>query len=124
MARRNDPCSCGSGMKYKLCHGRTSSTSGLTAMGASKAQLFRQVTPDGAFTFYHVQVWKPTLEDGDILRSAGFKPHDGGNEDLKNTMVFYTIDPEAALKIATPEQWEAAPSWELGPAEVIEEEDT
>ena len=43
----------------------------------------------------------------------GFRSVDAGNEDLKNTMIFYTMDPEATFRIATPEQWDAAPSWDL-----------
>jgi hypothetical protein len=60
-------------------------------------------------TLYHLQVWKPSFEDGEVLREAGFQPNDGGNEMLENTMVWYTIDPESAFKFATPEQWEASP---------------
>jgi hypothetical protein len=90
----------------------------------SDAQLYRLFTPTlPVITTYNVQVRKPTLKDGDLLREAGFKPHDGGNEDLKNTMIFYTSDPEAAFRIATPEQWDAFPSWELTDGQVIEEED-
>jgi SEC-C motif len=125
MARRNDPCPCGSGKKYKLCHGRgtlDAQSSGRVTTLPSKAQLFRMVaTVPVITTIFTVQVWKPTFEDGEILREAGFKPEDSGMEDLENTMVFNTVDPEAAFRIATPEQWDAAPSFELDtPSMVIE----
>ncbi len=32
-ARRNDPCPCGSGLKFKRCHGREESVEGKRAQG-------------------------------------------------------------------------------------------
>ena len=91
----------------------------------SKAQLFRRITTTvPVVTIYIVQVWKPTFEDGEILRKAGFNPYRVGNEDLENIMLFCTITPEVAFRIAGPEVWATAPSWELIPdGVVIEEED-
>ncbi|MFN3414561.1 MAG: SEC-C metal-binding domain-containing protein, partial [Thermoanaerobaculum sp.] len=33
---RNDPCPCGSGKKYKKCHGATTSVGGLSDKGGKK----------------------------------------------------------------------------------------
>jgi hypothetical protein len=127
MARPNDPCPCGSGKKYKLCHGRgvLDHLSGGRVTLRSKAQLFRRVTTTvPVVTIYIVQVRKSTFEEGEILREAGFDPYDGGNEDLENTTLFCTITPEVAFRVAGPEVWATAPSWELIPdGVVIEEED-
>jgi hypothetical protein len=69
---------------------------------------------------YTCQVWKPSFGDGEVLRDAGFKPYDGGNEALENTMLWYTIDPEAAFKLATPEQWDETPMFQQEHGEVID----
>jgi SEC-C motif len=125
MARPNDPCPCGSGKKYKLCHGRgvLDHLSGGRVTLPSKAQLFRRVTTTvPVVTIYIVQVWKPTFEDGEILRKAEFNPYGVGSEDLENTMLFCTITPEVAFRIAGPEVWATAPSWKLIPDEAVIEE--
>ena len=118
MARPNDPCPCRSGRKYKLCHGRgvLDYLSGGGVTLPATARLFRRVTTTvPVVTIYIVQVWKPTFEDGEILRKAGFNPYGVGNEDLENIMLFCTITPEVAFRIAGPEVWATAPSWELIP---------
>ena len=90
----------------------------------AKARLFRRVTTTApVVTIYIVKVWRPTLEDGEILREAGFNPYGVGNEDLEDTMLFCTITPEVAFRIAGPEVWATAPSWELNPDEVVNEEE-
>jgi SEC-C motif len=125
MARPNDPCPCGSGKKYKLCHGRgvLDHLSGGRVTLPAKARLFRRVTTTvPVVTIYIVQVGKPTFEDGEILRKAGFNPYGDGNEDLENIMLFCTITPEVAFRIAGPEMWATAPSWELTDGVVIEED--
>ena len=126
MARRNDPCPCGSGKKYKLCHGRGAldHLSGGRVTLPAKARLFRRVTTTvPVVTIYIVQVWRPTFEDGEILREAGFNPYGVGNEDLEDTMLFCTITPEVAFRIAGPEVWATAPSWELTHDEVVNKEE-
>ena len=126
MARPNDPCPCGSGKKYKLCHGRGALDylSGGRVTLPSKAQLFRRVTTTvPVVTIYIVQVESPTFEAGEILRKTGFNPYGVGNEDPENTMHFCTITPEVAFRIAGPEVWATAPSWELIPDEAVNEEE-
>ncbi len=84
--------------------------------GLGSARLYRTALPGGeVIVNYHVQVWQPTFEHAEMPRDAGWVPHEGGNEELDNTMCWHTKDWGAALAVAPVTTWDASPIFELEP---------
>lgn len=75
MTKRNDPCPCGSGMKYKKCCGKLTTKGGKFRPGPAPKQIPIMTNPADVMGLLSREIWKDLhIPDGEeIIRREAMR---------------------------------------------------
>ena len=78
-----------------------------------RGRAFRYVAP--GLTLYNLQVFEPTADDVDALLTGGWTHEADAQEDLSQSVLFFTTDESVAANAIFPGGWEETDAFPPGP---------